>query len=290
MAVGMSSKSPFVLAPPSERGKAIESKIDISQGTRSDHVTVLKVLEKVDELRERDLDHNFFSYCGANYINISTIEMISDLRKNIARELSTIGMVFPNQKGWHNRNDGFGKLAFLESAIAAGSFPNVATREKSDKHFRTSMNQMCTIHPSSINKQQGDKKCKVQEEIITYGEMMVKDEEEQYTIGQTSYLSSALPLILLCGDISIHVASSIANEEVQEGEIDALMSVNGWISVQCESRTAAALALLRKRLDSIFDNIVSDPQNGFNKLSQMDKNTLQVVDAIVKSSHRTSTS
>ena len=181
MAVGMSYKSPFVLPPPSMRREAEEARKYLSQDSKSDHVTILKILEKLDTYRDQGTDDRIYDFCRDNYINVGTIQMISDLRQNIARELLSIGYKDPvDLSGWHNRNGSCSSLAFLQSAIVAGVFPNVAAREEQSRNFGTAVNKLCTIHRSSVN--WTSKKSKFRE-VVAYGEM-IKGVGAQYTINQ----------------------------------------------------------------------------------------------------------
>lgn len=286
MAVGMSYKSPFILPPPAMRSEADEAKLDISGDTESDHVTMLKILKVLDDYRNEGREYEFYNYCSSNFINVATIKMVSDLRQNIARELIAIGYKDPHDmNGWHNRNSSGENLAFLQSAIVAGVFPNVASNQERARNFGTAMNKMCIIHRSSVNgsfKQPPSSKRGQLHQHVAYGEMM-KGEGADYTINQTTHLSSVLPILLLCGDLSICPASSVKRngEDISH---NAAMAVNGWISVNCDNLTASALALLRNRLDLIFRRITFNPKHGFDDLLKMETDTLRVLDAVTKSS------
>eukprot|EP01083_Nonionella_stella_P282470 961180_1 len=312
MAVGMSYKSPFILPPPAMRSEADEAKFDISGDTESDHVTMLKVLKVLDDYRNEGREYEFYNYCSNNFINAATIKMVSDLRQNIARELIAIGYKDPSDMNdWHNRNSDSNSnssrensnLEFLQSAIVAGAFPNVASNQERARNFGTSMNKMCTIHRSSVNgsfKQPLSSKRGQVHQHVAYGEMM-KGEGADYTINQTTRLSSVLPILLLCGDLSIRPASGSGsaslssssdsininkskNGDSSEASYNAAIAVNGWISVHCDNLTASGLALLRNRLDLIFRRITSNPQRGFDDLLKMETDTLRVLDAVTKSS------
>lgn len=273
---------------------------------------MLKVLKVLDDYRKEGREHEFYNYCRNNFINAATIKMVSDLRQNIARELIAIGYKDPNDMNdWHNRNssrDSNGEifeenrnLEFLQSAIVAGVFPNVASNHEKARNFGTSMNIMCTIHRSSVNgtfKQPLSSKRGQLRQHVAYGEMM-KGEGANYTINQTTRLSSVLPILLLCGDLSIRPASGsaptslwsssdklnfIRNGDTSEASFNAAMAVNEWISVHCDNQTASAVALLRNRLDLIFRRITSNPNRGFDDLLKMEMDSLRVLDAVTKSS------
>ncbi|OEU08328.1 P-loop containing nucleoside triphosphate hydrolase protein, partial [Fragilariopsis cylindrus CCMP1102] len=122
MAVAMSYKSPFALPPPHMRRDAEYSKLALSNDSESDQVTVLNAILKRDQLKKRS-EGAYRDWCRRNFISPSSLQMIGDLRKNIGRELSSLGFVDPTTNGYHNRHDK--EHALWGAAIAAGLYPNV---------------------------------------------------------------------------------------------------------------------------------------------------------------------
>ncbi len=281
MAVAMGYKSPFIIPPPSMRRDADYAKVKLSDGTESDQVTILNVLKARDSYYRRGEKNRFYSFCRNNYVNNSTIQMVSDLRRNIARELSTIGYPNPTAPNtWYNRN-GDGSLATLQSAIVAGVYPNVACRQAGAINFSTATNRKSKIHISSVNACKGQPLSKKSQmlEFIAYGEM-VKG-VAMYTMNMTTHLASALPILLLCGEFRIRPAAIIG--ETVEGVMGmSVLNVDDWIVFKCDKDIASSLAVLRKRLDIIFHRIVSNPSQGYDRLSRLDKNTLETLDCITK--------
>ncbi len=283
MAVAMGYKSPFIIPPPSMRRDADYAKVKLSDGTESDQVTILNVLKNRDSYYRRGEKNRFYGFCRSNYINLATIQMVSDLRKNIARELSTIG--YPNPTAlntWHNRN-GDGSLATLQSAIVAGVYPNVACRQAGAINFSTATNRKSKIHISSVNACKGQPLSRKSQmlEFIAYGEM-VKG-VAMYTMNMTTHLASALPILLLCGEFRIRPA--VINGEAASGVNSmnlSVLSIDDWIVFKCDKDVASSLAVLRKRLDLIFHHIVSNPSKGYDRLSQLDKSTLAALDVVTK--------
>lgn len=279
MAVAMSYKSPFIIPPPHMRKNADEARARISDGTESDQVTVLKVLQARDSFYKTQRQNQFFTYCRTNFVNVATIQMISELRKNIARELSSIGYPDPAAVNtWHSRNEAGSNLPFLQSAIVAGVYPNVASRQEGAVNFSTSTNVKTKLHVSSVNSCKGQPLAKKGStlEFVAYGEM-VKG-KAMYTCNQTTYLHSIIPVILLCGQFCIRGAN------IEGTAPKSVISVDEWIAFQCDKSLGIGLAVLRKRLDSIFHHIVADPKTGFDGLSAMERETLNALDSIMKGS------
>jgi len=282
MAVAMSYKTPFIIPPSSMRRDADYARVNLSDGTESDQITILKVLEVRDRFYKRGDKSRFYGYCRNNFINFATIQMISDLRRNIARELTSLGFPDPAAfNSWHNRN-GTGSLATLQSTIVAGAYPNVAVREPGAINFSTSMNQKSKIHISSVNACKGQPLSRKSQmlEFIAYGEM-VKG-VAMYTMNMTTHLASVVSILLLCGDFRVRPAVWVVEGEDTETN-KAVLSVDQWILFKCDKDIASSLAILRNRLDAIFHHIVSNPKTGYDALSKLEKSTLSALDSVVKS-------
>jgi hypothetical protein len=107
---------------------------------------------------------------------------------------------------YHNRHDC--DQALWQAAIAAGLYPNIASRKQDEVKFSTMVNRKAKIHVSSVNAIRGqplNAKCQIAKEgveFVAFGEM-VKG-KAFFTMNQTTRLSSPLPLFLLCG-ISLSV-------------------------------------------------------------------------------------
>jgi len=283
MAVTMSYKTPFSLPPPSKRRNANECKVSIAEGSESDQVTVLNILKVCDQsYNRRGRRNSFYDYCRSNFINISTINMISDLRKNVARELRMLGFPDPTHDGWHNQNEKDANLCYLQATIAAGLYPNIATRRLGEINFKTLAVSKAKIHMSSVNSVKGQplsSKCSVNKgelEFVAYGEMVRG--VSSFTINQTTQLSSAVPLFLLCGQLF-----KVRPSRTEFGEShELILSIDNWIMFRCDKKEASALVVLRKRLDRLFLRIVSNPSEGLNALSNQEKNAIYTLSVVIK--------
>lgn len=225
---------------------------------------------------------NLFGFCRENFLNCSAINMISDLRKNASRELESLGFPPSSESGFHNRNEDYTHLAFHQAAICAGLYPNIAYRRDGDVNFSTVSNKKAKVHLSSVNAvkpQPLSTKCQVAKnevEFIMFGEL-VKG-KTMFTMDNTSHLVSSLPLILFCGQLQVH--------QIEEGK--AMLSVDNWLMFQAKSETAASLVVLRKRIDSIFALMTSDPSSYRNMLTPEQTDAIQTLDQVLKCAFMTS--
>jgi HrpA-like RNA helicase len=283
MAVAMSSKSPFVLPPPSLRRDAELAQIHLSRNSESDQVTVLNALIEQDHVTQgyggasqaRD-------FCRDNFLNPATMQMISDLRTNLTRELASLGFPNPsNFRAYHNRHDISGAL--WQAAIAAGLYPNVAWRERGNVDFWTITEKKATIHASSVNALKGqplNSKSKIPEgqaEFVCFGELVRG--ANAYTMSQTSHLTSPLPLLLLCGK-ALSVRACLGAKEY------SILSLDDSLEFTCDRKLATGIVILRKRLESAFWITLSDPSAGMTRLSQSERDAVEILGAILQSAHK----
>jgi hypothetical protein len=118
MGVAMSYKSPFVLPPPHLRKKAEQAMIELSNNSESDQITALNSLHSRDRFMKKGTVEGFYSFCKTRFISPTVLNTISDLRKNISRELMSLGFPPGHAKGYHNRHDEYqDKTAFLQAAM-----------------------------------------------------------------------------------------------------------------------------------------------------------------------------
>jgi len=285
MGVAMSYKSPFVLPPSSMRKAADNERIELSKHTESDQITILNILNIRDSFARKGRQNAFYGFCRDKFLGPTTIQMIADLRRNVSRELLSLSFPDPNNSGYHNRS-GESDPAFLQAAIAAGLYPNVASRKRGESNFSTVTNRKAKVHISSVNSCKGqplNNKCQVQEgeiEFIIFGEMVRG--VASFTMSQTTHLVSPLPLILLCGELRVRPAHVEATSDRKK---QSVLSVDDWILFICDEDTAAGLVVLRRRLNGAFGHLVASPHAGLSKLSMVEKDVVETLGVVLRSGH-----
>jgi hypothetical protein len=282
MAVAMSYKSPFTLPPIAMRRDAERAKVELSEGSESDQVTVFNALVKHDQLKKKGGQYGF---CRRNFLNPSTMQMISDLRHNLKRELSSLGFPDPlSPNSYHNRYDQ--QHATWQGAIAAGLYPNVATRKRGEVNFSTMTNQKCKIQNGSVNAVKGqplNSKCQIPDgevEFMCFGEM-VRGSFRAFMCSQTTHLASCVPLLLVCGT-SLSVHPDVENPKV------AVLNLDGWIVLKCDAQAAAGIVVLRKRLDSAFCNSIKQPASFPGHLNGLEKDAIETLGRVLISGLKSS--
>ena len=292
MAVAMSYKSPFTIPPPSMRKVSDMARVKLSERSNSDQITSLNVLRSRDIIAKRG-QGALVGWCRQNYLNFSSLNMISELRHVVSRELEGLGFPPCSQNGYHNRNGDFNP-AFLQASICAGLYPNLAFRRTGDVNFSTLTNRKAKIHLGSVNavkSQPLSTKCQVAEdqvEFVVFGEM-VKG-KAMFTMENTTHLVSPLPLLLLCGHLHVkQIRLAPAGTKSMDANSTSaiqksILSLDEWLVFLCEPEVAAALVVLRQRLDSAFSRITADPTN-FTDLPPAEKDAVETLSLVLNSSH-----
>lgn len=283
MAVAMSYKSPFILPMPAMRKAADDAKLELSKNSGSDQITMIYALQRKDQLKHFGA---FNSFCQQYFLGTNTLQMIADLRKNLKNELASLGFPDPaTAKQYHNRHNK--DHALWQAAIAAGLYPNVASRQRGEINFSTMTNQKAKIHVGSVNALKGQllsKKSAIPEgeiEFVCFGEM-VKG-KRFFTLEQTTHLVSPLPLLLLCG------TSLGVMPDPDDGKM-AVLNVDDWIVFRCEAEIAAYVVILRKRLETSFLQFVANPSAGLSNLTDVQKDAIEIMGTVLQSAHRSSSS
>jgi hypothetical protein len=81
--------------------------------------------------------------------------MISELRRNVARELVGMGMGDLQKDGSWMRSEGQYGEGLILSSLTAGLYPNVVMRQGGEQNFSTALGRKCKIHLSSVNSLRG---------------------------------------------------------------------------------------------------------------------------------------
>ena len=271
------------MPPPHQRRASDIAKVELSQNSESDQITLMNVLRRRDQFTKgRGFSGAYFSFCRKNFLSASTLDMISDLRGTLNRELQHLK--FPHSTTmnlYHNRHNN--DDALWQAAIAAGLFPNMSCRSAGQTNFTTisSLRQKAKIHISSVNSVKGqplNSKSQIQEgeiEFVAYGELVRGP--QVFTMSQTTHLTSSLPLLLLCGTtLSVF----------PKNDSMSILNLDDVVVFECPTEAASQVVLLRKRLDGSFWKYITNPALGLDNLSPAEKDAVEIVGTVLRSAHR----
>lgn len=282
MAVGMSYKSPFVMPPLHQRRAADNAKVELSNGSESDQITLMNVLRSRDQLVKGRGGGNYFSFCRRNFLSVSTVDMVAELRGTLNRELQYLKFPLSSvMTQYHNRHNN--DQALFLAAIAAGLYPNVASRRSGQSNFTTlsSLRQKAKIHSSSVNAVKGqalNAKSQIAErniEFVAYGELVRGP--QIFTMSQTTHLTSSVPLLLLCGN-SLSV--------FRKSDSTSILNLDDVVVLESPTEVASQIVLLRKRLELAFWRYIVDPSGGLGALTAAERHAIETVGPVLQSAHR----
>ena len=95
-----------------------------------------------------------------------------------------------------------------------------------------------------------------------------------------------MPLLLLCGRLIVKPVQFAPAEPNDQPIQKAILSLDDWLVFLCEEvQTASALVVLRKRLDSAFLMVTSDPNNLTN-LPAVERDAVETLSLVLNSSHK----
>lgn len=144
----LSMNDPFVLPIKVEdRHRCSDLKRDLSEGSFSDHLVLLKIYQRWNQHRtERANDRHF---CADNYINGGTMDRIAGIRSQIIGQLRSVGLV-KSHGNLNYLNFHCARWPVIKLCLAAGLYPNVVRIDQKYLVLRSEVDSKLSIHSSSV--------------------------------------------------------------------------------------------------------------------------------------------
>lgn len=267
----MTYKDPFVLPMgPGQKKDATAAKLALAKDTESDLIALLFALDGFESARSRSAG-GAYAFADKNFLSGSTLGMISDIVRQLGRELMGLGMPNPALAGEWNGN--VKDLSLLGSVLCAGLYPNVASRREKMTNFKTFGGTTAKIQLGSVNGVKGKSRlaipCTAEEEYIAFHELT---RSSQLFVMSNTTPVSPMALLLLCGNLQATLDDE-ADEEDGDGH-QLLITLDDWIKLEVPRSLGEQLLVLRHRLHSAFARFVQHPTK---RLSETDANTVKTV-------------
>ncbi|KAL2644845.1 hypothetical protein R1flu_012432 [Riccia fluitans] len=284
VAACLSHKSPFI-SPQDQREAAERAKQalvsdnekegvggNVASGQQSDHLAMVAAYNGWSTLASLKGSRAARDFCTNNFLSVSTLIMIRDMRNQFASLLADIGFIQvpqgdkgkrgnlenlindPNQT--FNRNST--QPSVIKAALCAGLYPNVAAMEEESVRAghasalsrRAGLSSGARprwkdgrrevfIHPTSINHNIGE----FRQPFLVYHE---KVETSKVYLRDTTVISP-YALLLFGGAISV---------QHQTGRV----TVDQWLEMSSPAQTAVLFKNLRAALDALLDEHIKTPQ------------------------------
>ncbi|OLL24649.1 ATP-dependent RNA helicase DHX36 [Neolecta irregularis DAH-3] len=159
LAASIGTKDPF-LCPPHARAQAESSRLNFTQGSKSDQIGLLNAFTQWRQLKSLPNSRQAQSeFTFNNFLHRNSLSTIDQIARQILELLIKANLVKPDRT--MSQNFRFGppemnvnseSIPLLRSLLTAGLYPNIACKiSESKKGLRTLHNSCSLIHPSSVN-------------------------------------------------------------------------------------------------------------------------------------------
>ncbi|KAF2671034.1 ATP-dependent RNA helicase A [Microthyrium microscopicum] len=255
----LSSKSPF-LTPFGSRQQADISRLAFARGD-SDLLTVYNAYSAWRRVSEHP-NENIFAFCRKNYLSPQVLSNIEDLKAQLYQSLADTGMVPLNRsdmpKHRHHGAIKRGAAGFVHvprdldrnspndiitSAVISWAFyPKLLLRD--GRGFRSVMNnQPISLHPTSVNKNNGKLKY-----LSYYSIMQSGSKYSNATNAQSTTIAHEVPLVLLAGEAEFKLHAGVITIDSNR----LRFAVKDW-------KTVVALKMLRGKLEELMNWSIEHP-------------------------------
>jgi ATP-dependent RNA helicase DHX36 len=148
ISAALAHRDPFVL-PLEHKEEADDARRRFAGDSRSDHIALLKAFEGWQAAKREGRERN---YCWENFLSVSTLQMMEDMRRQFLDLLSDIGFI-DKSRGPQSFNQYSQDLEMVRAVLCAGLFPSVVQCKARGKRtaFFTKEDGKVEPHPSSVN-------------------------------------------------------------------------------------------------------------------------------------------
>ncbi|CAK8696730.1 unnamed protein product [Clavelina lepadiformis] len=249
IAASLSFKDPFVIPLGKEKEADKQRKI-LAQHSNSDHIMFVNVYNgwKDAAAHGRSTEKD---YCWDNFLSLSVLKMIKDMRVQFAEYLHQSGFISLADPAMPEANRNSFDKKLITAVVCSGLYPNIAKMLKWKPHIKPKLNTLTerkvSFHPKSVNCDKPS--CEFSNNWLCYYEKMKTADVYIYDSSEIS----CFPLLFFGGDICTFV----------DDDKTDMISVDGWIKFKAQPKIANTVRDLRQELDKILERKIKDPQSAF---------------------------
>ncbi|XP_015225790.1 PREDICTED: ATP-dependent RNA helicase DHX36 isoform X1 [Cyprinodon variegatus] len=244
IAASLSFKDPFFI-PLGKEKMADMRRRTLSRNSKSDHLTIVYAFKGWEEAKQRGARYER-EYCWDNFLSANTLQMLHNMKGQFAEHLMHAGFVSSRNPKDPISNVNSDNEKLIKAVIVAGLYPKVAMirpsyskKRPGVKVYTQSDGKVC-IHPKSVNVEETE----FNYTWLIYHLKMKTSSIFLYDCTEVSPFS----LLFFGGDISI-----------QKEEGDETIAVDRWIVFRSPARIAHLVKSLKKELDSLLQEKISNP-------------------------------
>ncbi|KAM4566225.1 ATP-dependent DNA/RNA helicase DHX36 [Odontesthes bonariensis] len=244
IAASLSFKDPFFIPLGKEKMADMRRKT-LSRNSKSDHLTIVNAFQGWEEAKRRGARYER-EYCWDNFLSANTLQMLHNMKGQFAEHLMHAGFVSSKDPKDPKSNINSDNEKLIKAVIVAGLYPKVAMIRPSHSKKRpgvkvyTQADGKVCIHPKSVNAEEKE----FNYTWLIYHLKMRTSSIFLYDCTEVSPFS----LLFFGGDITI-----------QKDEGQETIAVDQWIVFRSPARIAHLVKSLKKELDSLLQEKISNP-------------------------------
>uniref|UniRef100_A0A3B3WVP6 RNA helicase n=1 Tax=Poecilia mexicana TaxID=48701 RepID=A0A3B3WVP6_9TELE len=244
IAASLSFKDPFFI-PLGKEKMADMRRRTLSRNSKSDHLTIVYAFKGWQEAKQRGSRYER-EYCWDNFLSANTLQMLHNMKGQFAEHLMSAGFVSSRDPNDAKSNINSDNEKLIKAVIVAGLYPKVAMIRPSYNKKRpgvkvyTQTDGKVCIHPKSVNAEERE----FNYTWLIYHLKMRTSSIFLYDCTEVSPFS----LLFFGGDITI-----------QKDEGQETVAVDRWIVFRSPARIAHLVKSLKRELDSLLQDKISNP-------------------------------
>ena len=244
VAASLSFKDAFVI-PIGKESVVDKTRLELSKNTKSDHLMLANVMSEWEEAVKNNHGRD---YCWDNFLSETTLRMLDNMKRQFVEHL--YNSKFVNSKEVKNAelNRNSNNEALVRSVICAGLYPNVArivNISRKGARLTTLNEKRVSIHLKSVNAKAAD----YQYPWLIYHEKLKTNGVNLIDCGMVSPLS----LIFFGKHMKLGIKT------LQNGSIINTITVDNFVSFDCDHFTATMTQRLRNNLEQIIESKINNP-------------------------------
>ncbi|KAM9734221.1 ATP-dependent DNA/RNA helicase DHX36 [Menidia menidia] len=244
IAASLSFKDPFFI-PLGKEKMADMRRRTLSRNSKSDHLTIVNAFQGWEEAKQRGARYER-EYCWDNFLSANTLQMLHNMKGQFSEHLMHAGFVSSKDPKDRKSNINSDNEKLIKAVIVAGLYPKVAMIRPSHSKKRpgvkvyTQADGKVCIHPKSVNAEEKE----FNYTWLIYHLKMKTSSIFLYDCTEVSPFS----LLFFGGDITI-----------QKDEGQETIAVDKWIVFRSPARIAHLVKSLKRELDSLLEEKISNP-------------------------------
>jgi len=218
-----------------------------------------------EEAKRRGNERQF---CWDNFLAVSTLKMIANMKGQFARHLHDVGFLTSSNCSHQDANRYSTNWNLIKAVICAGLYPSVAKIEmrefqKRPPRISTEADGKVAIHPKSVNSEEKY----FSSQWLIYHEKMKTNKIYLYDCT----MISPFPLLFFGGDLL--VTTDKGYDTIQVGS---------WIKFHAPRKTAELVKDLRKELDRLLEEKIRRPSMELVASRNSDTHECKILNAIIE--------